>query len=369
MGNRPRRFTRRAFVGAWAAAPLAAKTRETGKGALFESDWRRYPDPATELTVFRLTDPAHASFLPAFYQHAVARRGFLLFASDRTGSMQAFRMDLKTGECRQLTDAAALDPASLTLVPDERAFCFFDGPLLHQSNLANLRERELYRIPEGWERSPGTSLSGDGSFAVFGERRQGGSRLRLVGLARGAARTVTEAPFELTGPLVRPRRAQVLYRQGQEALWLVNTDGSQARRLKLADGRVGPADWAPDGRTILYLSFPEDARQLNTIREFSPDQNADKLVAKTSQFVHFGFNRNTSVFVGASRNAASPTVLLLLRVTRRELTLCEHRATDPAAVAPIFSPDSQTVLFESDRHGKPAIYSVHVEKLVEETEP
>jgi oligogalacturonide lyase len=38
-------------------------------------------------------------------------------------------------------------------------------------------------------------------------------------------------------------------------------------------------------------------------------------------------------------------------------------------VAPIFSADSQQIFFESDRDGKPAIYRIHVEKLVEETEP
>jgi oligogalacturonide lyase len=90
-------------------------------------------------------------------------------------------------------------------------------------------------------------------------------------------------------------------------------------------------------------------------------------VAKTSQFAHFGFNRDTSVFVGASRNAASPTVLILLRVTRRELTLCEHKASHPEAVAPVFAPDSQRIYFQSDRDGKPAIYCVHAEKLVEKT--
>jgi oligogalacturonide lyase len=72
--------------------------------------------------------------------------------------------------------------------------------------------------------------------------------------------------------------------------------------------------------------------------------------------------------VGASRNAASPTILILLRGTRRELTLCEHKASHPETVAPVFAPDSQRIYFQSDRDGKPAIYCVHVEKLVEKTE-
>jgi oligogalacturonide lyase len=61
-------------------------------------------------------------------------------------------------------------------------------------------------------------------------------------------------------------------------------------------------------------------------------------------------------------------VLLLLRATSRELTLCEHRASDPASVAPVFSPDSQRIYFQSDRHGKPAIYRMRVDTLVEKTE-
>jgi oligogalacturonide lyase len=73
--------------------------------------------------------------------------------------------------------------------------------------------------------------------------------------------------------------------------------------------------------------------------------------------------------VGASQNRAAPYILILLRLTRRELSLCEHRASNPAMAAPIFSADSQQIFFESDRDGKPAIYKVHVSQLVEETEP
>jgi len=60
--------------------------------------------------------------------------------------------------------------------------------------------------------------------------------------------------------------------------------------------------------------------------------------------------------------------LLLVRAVRRELALCEHRASDPSMVSPLFSPDSQSVFFVSDRHGKPALYRVHVERFVDETD-
>jgi oligogalacturonide lyase len=116
------------------------------------------------------------------------------------------------------------------------------------------------------------------------------------------------------------------------------------------------------------LSYPPEPRALNAIREHVPDSNTDRLISPTSQFVGFSPNEDASVFVGASSSKASPYVLLLLRSTRRELTLCEHRASDPASVAPLFSTDSQQVYFQSDKDGKPAIYSLRVDRLVEKTD-
>jgi Tol biopolymer transport system component len=358
---------RRSFLlSGLAAARLFA---DSAKGEVHSSDWGRYADPTTDLEVYRLTNPQmYASTLPAYYNRAITRNSnTLLFCSDRSGTPQAFRMDLKSGQTRQLTDARELDGASLTFTPDNRSFCFFAGPTLTVAALSSMRQREIYKIPKGWERSAGMSVGPDGTHAIFGEQRGETSRLRTVLLSQGASRTIVQAPFVLSDPIARPMRAQILYRQDDQALWLVNADGTQNRQLKLADGRIGPANWAADGKTILYLRFPEDPKQLNEIREATPDANTDKLVARTSQFVHFGFNRDSSVFVGASRNAGSPTVLLLLRVTRREFTVCEHKAAHPELVSPIFSPDSQSIYFQSDRSGKPAIYCVHVDKLVEKT--
>jgi len=359
------RWTRRAFL----FSPLARYALAEQKGAAIPAAWHRYSDPATEFDVLRLTDPAHSCRLPAYYNRVLARRGgFLLYAGDDTGAPQACHMDLHTGESRRLTEAGHLDPSSIGMTPDEHSFCYWDGPGLHQTMFGNLRTRQVYEVPSGWERCPGASIGEDGT-AIIGECRAGASRLQVIALQKGGVRTVTQMPWILSHPQPRPKRAQILYRQGDEALWLVNTDGTQDRKLPLTAGRIGPARWSPDGRTVLYLNFPGDPTQLHTLRECSPDQNTDKLIARTSQYAHFGCNANTSVFVGASQNRAAPYILIMLRLTRRELALCEHRASDPAMVAPIFAADSQHIFFESDRDGKPAIYRIHVEKLVEETEP
>jgi oligogalacturonide lyase len=118
---------------------------------------------------------------------------------------------------------------------------------------------------------------------------------------------------------------------------------------------------------LIYLHIPENPKELVTLREHAPDDGSDKLLAKTSQFISVSPNADASVFTGASRSKASAYVLILLRVVRRELTLCEHHASDPAMVEPVFTPDSQSIVFVSDRHGKPALYQVHVARFVEET--
>jgi oligogalacturonide lyase len=359
-------LTRRSLLaGSVVVRLLAAQSQ---RGAAFSSDMERYSDPLTELDVYRLTSPEYTTTLTAYYNRGIAHNsGWMVCCCDRTGSPQAFRLDLKNGEMRQLTQADGLDGSTLTLTPDERSLCYFAGSSLFTAAVSGSRERELYKIPEGWERGAGMIVGPDGTHATFVERKGAGSRIRMVTLGQGVTRTVLEAPVIMSHPIPRPMRAQVLYRQGDDSLWLVNSDGSQNRKLRTAPGAVGSPNWSAGGRTILYLNLPEDRRQLNNLRELVPDTNADKLVAKTSQFACFAANRDGSVFAGASRNA-SPALLLLLRVTQRERTLCEHKARNPESVSPVFSPDSQRVYFQSDRHGKLAIYSMHIEKLVEKTE-
>jgi oligogalacturonide lyase len=346
---------------------VRALARETaGKGEVFEPEWKRYSDPDTELDVYRLTDPSYSSKLPDSYNRIISRNSAsLIFSCDRAGAPDAYRMDLKTGATRRLTQCQDLDGGSLNLTPDNRSICYFAGRTLCLTSLSNLKEREIYTVPDGWERTRGMTVSTNGAGVYFAEHRGAGSRLRMAAFTHGSVRTVIEVPFSISAPIERPLRGQILYRDPGNGLWLTDLDGRHNRRLKLAAGGLGPANWAPGGRTILYLNFPEDRHQLNAIREYTPDSDTDKLVAPTSQYVDFGFNRDTSVFVGASRNAGSPVILIMLRITRRELTLCEHKASHPETVEPMFAPDAQRIYFQSDRDGKPALYALHVEKLVD----
>ena len=355
-------YSRRFFLAAIPSVCVAAAT----KGTLFPSAVSRYADPTTEFPVFQLTDPEHASTLPPHYARAISRKGnFLVYASDQSGGTQAYRLDLKSGQSRLLTDAENFDPACFTLLADERSICYVDGGRLFLSSLTSLRPREVYRAPESYQPTA-LSATEDGLWAALVEKKATRYRLQLVRMLDGMATTLAEADEEISDPSPRPRRASVLYRRG--GVWLANLDGKQNYRLKTADGQAASATWSPDGKSVLYLNVPADPRKLRNIREFTPDTNEDKAISDTTQYACFERNADGSVFVGASASKASPHVLLLVRAVHREFTLCEHRASDPARVSPVFSPNSQNVFFLSDQHGKPAIYRIAVDKLVETTE-
>ena len=352
---RPIVWPRRRFL-LWPALAAVAEVRPTERV--------RYLDPSTEFEVFRVTDPKHSSFLPPATNRIFPKRGgYLLYASDRGGSLQAYTIDLKKWDSRQVTEASSLDPASLTLSPDDHSVLFADAEAVQMVPANGGPAKQIY----GFTNRPARvslSVTADGPSVLICE----GNKLMMAPLSqRAAARKIAENPEGVDMPLARPFRASALYRSGG-SLWLAPFDGSRQSRLKTSTGgSLGPALWSPDGRLVFYLFFPGDGRA-NTLRQHDPDTGEDKLVASTSQYVAFSANRDASVFVGASRSKAGPYVLLLLRLSRRELALCEHKAAEPGQVSPVFAPDSQKVFFQSDRHGKPALYSMVVDRLVEKTE-
>src|SRR5262245_25408196 len=117
--DRPRlAYSRRVFLlsipAAWvSSATFAAPT--AGKGRQIQFQPHTYQDPSTEFPVVRVTDPSVASILPPPNARAVAKNNnSMIFASDASGRMEAYRLELKTGQAKQLTEAEALAPSSLT---------------------------------------------------------------------------------------------------------------------------------------------------------------------------------------------------------------------------------------------------------------
>jgi oligogalacturonide lyase len=352
-------ITRRTFL---AALPILGQAAE-----VYPSQSKRLRDPATEFEITRLTDPTFNSWLIAPPGRSIGgRNNGLLYCSDRDGEVQAYRLDLKSGESRRLTSAAKLDRTTVGYLPDDRTVCDIEENALNAST--GSRTRTIYEVEEGWQRTPAFTLTEDGNHALLVERKGNKRRLQMITIGRGAATTVTEADEEIAFVRPRPKRASILYARSQ-SLWLVDYTGQNARPLKTPAGTPAQALWSADGKSFTYLRIPENEAELNDLREHVPDSNEDKKIAATSQFVTFCRNADASVFAGVSRNKASPYILILLRVAHRELTVAEHRARNPKDVTVLFTPNSQRLLWHTDREGKSAIYTLAVERFVENTEP
>ena len=355
-----RGWSRRLFLSLFPAG-LAAQPRA---GGVYLPEARRYADPATEFPVLRLTNPEISCYLPSLSARAISRRsGFLLYASDRSGSLQVWRLDLKSLQSRLLTAAEKLHPRAISLTPDERNFLYCDGDVLKLAPLGGGKTRDLGKISPGRAPSGWLTVSDDGVAAVVGETDGAAHWLTNVTLSNGGARVVEESSEPLSHPWFRPGSPVLLYRRGGGEIRVA--EAGKSRTLALSAKEVRSPHWTADGAAVTYLALDGNRSE---VREVNVASGEDKALARTSGYVQFARNTDGSVWVGASGSKAQPFVLLLLRSAKRELAVCEHKAADAEAVGVRFTPNSQRILFESTRHGKPALYLMNVERLVEETE-
>lgn len=358
------RITRRSLVvavsaaiGVQAASPEktdAPKPKSPIRAGVGE--FVRLTDPITENPLVRLTSPASNSLLPEATNRFISLKGrFLVFSSDRNGHFNPFRADLRTGALTQIADTESLHTGSLCLDEQDRVLRFIEGDRLVEMNLLGRRTRVVADGISAFSqvREPSEFV------AVRRKRLEYLSRSGPV-LAENVADWCSVAP---------DRRACLFGREispTESELWWASLDPNGKKPVKLASGSISNPRWAPDSRSVFLLRTSSVGGNLvSDIRQVSLDSLEESEVAKTSQFVVFNTNEDASVFLGASRSKAQPTVLLLLRSARRELTLCEHRAHEARTVTPVFSPDNRRIYFQSDREGKSALYSMNVESIVE----
>ncbi len=235
----------------------------------------------------RLTAPTFNSYLTAPHNRGIGNRNFMLFSSDREGKLDAYRLDLRSGQQRRLTQAQSLDPASLALLPDDRGFCYVDGPSLRLMNLGTLKDHEVYRAAAPYEQLGDISVGHGGGSAYVVERKPGRYRLRSVPLLHGSAADILDSEDGIETPLAKPGGG-VVYRSRNSLFF--RTQGEERRELRVAPGRIGPIYWSPDGASLLYLNIPEVPGERSSIREYVIATGQDRLIAKTTQYVEFAPN-------------------------------------------------------------------------------
>lgn len=325
----------------------------------------RFLDPITETAVVRLTSLRSNSFLPASTNSFVSVKDrFLVFSSDRGGRLAPYQVDLHSGVVTQLAKPDKLIPESLSLNRRGNSLYFLDGGALQEIMLSTRKVKPLAEQVSSFCEIHGSSSGTPANFAIVRERR--------LELLNDESKPLAEDVDNFC--LVRPGGTGCFFcRQdsvGEREFWYTPFLGAGIANeaVLLAKGRIANPVWTPDGQSLLFLRQVAKADLvISEIHSVNPETRSEQRIAATTQFAAFSPNGDASVFVGASSSKAQPTILLLVAEVQRELTLCEHRASHPAFVSPVFSPDSRRVYFQSDHEGKSALYSVNVEALVEPT--
>lgn len=348
---------RRTFL-ASVSALAAAQTAPPPSAPTSES--QLFLDAATELEITRLTNPAHSSLLlPRAHRSLTRRSDQLLFASQRDGAWKLYFADLKSGAQRPAAADPVDAPRFASLLPDDRTVVYLSARRLRASS-SRIREVSL---PEGLEPLEGPLPTPDGLAAFLLARRGPDFQLLLWTFASAQLTPILTSPQPLAALTVAPRSRALLLTRGTNEVCLLPPGASQLTSAARAAGPAGSLQWAPAGTSFFFSETAANRRILIQEKDYPSLQPA--FTAPTSQYLDFTSNRDGSVFAGASASQASPLILLMLRVNRRELPICEHRSTQPVNL--LFSPNSQRVLFHTNRHGNFCIYWQRVDRLVEET--
>jgi TolB protein len=290
----------------------------------------------------------------------------LLGLIDRAGGQGAdVRIDLKTGQLARLPlRAEALRGAPSGAAPSRDA----DNVLA-----ADLQNSAVFQVQKAW--SPDTVAQAS-QFVVGGKWTVSGSQVRLEGelrdypgrriiLAKDYSAPVTDwrrllhrwsddCVQQITGERgVADTRIAFIHQEGQnKELWVMDSDGHNARALTADRSIAQSPSWSPEGSLLLFTSWrsgngpavwvvsPEtrkpylvSGRQgLNTSAAYSPD--GQRIACTLSQ------DGNAEVYAMDARGG-SP----------RRLT--NHRAID---TSPSWSPTGREIAFTSDRSGSPQLY-------------
>lgn len=183
----------------------------------------------------------------------------LLFASDRSGTMQLHIMDLISKAVRQITSSSDAATAPAWSRDGKR--------IAYQTQSGDLRVLDLATgtaavlVPP--QDMPGRpSWSHDGRHIAFAASNAGRNRIALADSETGALRWIDAAPMRSVstrgddGPVWSPDGRRLLYSMMSQ-LWMlpVASDGTPTGKPRRVFSNVTDApSWAADSRTILLLS-------------------------------------------------------------------------------------------------------------------
>jgi TolB protein len=180
----------------------------------------------------------------------------IVFASNRSGMMELYSLDLNGGDPHQLTTNAdgARSPA---ISPDGQtvAFVATDNGYA-QIFTMSIGGGTAYNISQTQSHEGAPSWSPDGSQLVWTTDRWGGMDLVIGSRGGGLQQRLTDAPGWNASPAWSPDGTQISFistRDGQPGLYVVDPNTKVVKALSTSGASSSPS-WSPDGHQLAFES-------------------------------------------------------------------------------------------------------------------
>lgn len=376
------------------------------KGDIYPLEYHEYIDEDTGSRVTRLTPPDVICHRNYFYQKCFLDEGrSLIFAAEFDGFRNYYRLELATGNATQLTEGAGDNTFGGFLSPDEQYLYYVKSERnLMRVTLRDLSEISIYQVADEWvgygtwvANSACTKLVGVeihrdswrpvSDWTVFQQfyEEQPLCRVIRVDLQNGERTTLLQENQWLGHPIYRPYddNSVAFCHEGpldrvDTRMWLMNEDGSNIRKVKQpAPGESYTHEfWVPDGSAMMYVTYVKDS-PIRYLCRVNPDSGLDEKLVEMPPCSHVMSNYDGQLAVGDGSgkpidiadnegygDITDPFLYLFDLKKRQTHKIAKHgsswlvldgdrQVTHPH---PSFTPDEKSVLFSSDKDGKPALY-------------
>jgi TolB protein len=198
---------------------------------------------------------------------------FVAYVSERDGNPEIYVMELNTKEQRRLTNhkATDLDPA---WSPNRRTIAFASNQARdHAADTdiytMDVNGKKVQRLTNKGGNNSTPTWSPDGEWIAFRSTLDGIGGIHVMTADGEKQRALTQV--SATFPTWSPNGKQICFSSEKLAgvatltLFTMDTDGKNVQ--KLTDGTLASEEpsWAPDGRSIVYVSMVDGSQTLHVI--------------------------------------------------------------------------------------------------------
>lgn len=385
------------------------------KGLVFYNEFKEFTDNLTGRKIVQLTGDDCLSHHPYFYNKMVTEDGrYLIYASDRSGNRNLYKLDLNSGQTTQLTDTDLsqnqFSDFSPILSKDDQCMYYMACNGIIKIDLNTLEEEMVYESDSDFLIGF-FGISMDGNYIIIQDINKEDVVLdkdnwdkleaqweqephcRLIYLDIKANKwhiVLDEHGCWIGHPLIRPgNNNHIMFcHEGPQwridaRLWLINSDGSNMRCAKPRvdeDKIITHEFWLTDGSALAYVH--KDHNDIATIRTIDPVTLEENIMMTCTYNCHLNTNRDHTYLVGDGQPEEAvlpetgndrvetmthnkPYLFLIDVKNRSEEILCRHGSTfkpygnlQDSHPHPYFTPDSKAIIFTSDMGGLPAVYKV-----------